>query len=344
MNLNLATLILSMLSSDGYWISGQTQSIAVAWNVKAPAPEGDANLVWEIRCSGAKLASGRSQLAGDRKPAEIHLQAPTVRVATSADFVYRLETAKNSKLLAEGKYTIHLYPDDLLAGAASRLAGKRVFVWDRPEELPSLLKGAKIEHTAIHENSELHFASPDVVLVGDNRLGTDAEEQSSLLNLAAGGANVMFFRQTQPAVLAGYAVTRRAATPRLAWLADHPLARERESFETLAHATNLRAIRLPADEPALAIAWWPVEIADQRPAPIDSLLLVKAVGRGRLVLCQLPLGAWQTDARSQLFLAAALDYLLSPVQPTPPPSRRGHEIKTRSQEVPTITLPSGGSP
>ena len=341
--MNIVTLVLLAFSGDGYWISGHTGTVEVRWNVKAPASQGDSILAWEIRCSGARLAAGRTRLVGDRKPTEIRVQAPPVRAITTADFVYRIELAADHKLLTEGKRSVHLYPDGLLSTVASRMNGKRLLVWDRPEALPSFLTKAKIKHTVVRSTADLQFTSPDIVLVGGDQLGQNVSEQSNLLNLAAAGVNVMIFRQTQSPALASYTVTRRAPPVRLAWLEDHPLARERAVLDPAGKLADLWAIRLPADEPALEIAWWPPETVGKGPVPMDALVIAKAIGRGRLVLCQLPLSPWHSDPRSQLFLATALDYLLSPAQPTPPPSQRGQVVKPRLQEVPTITFPSGGS-
>ncbi len=99
-------------------------------------------------------------------------------------------------------------------------------------------------------------------------------------------------------------------------------------------------MQLPADEPALEIAWWPREVAGNKPAPIDALVLTKTLGKGRIVLCQVPLGAWESDPRSQLFLVDALDYLASPVVPTPPPSRRPRPVEPApAPKVPAIVIP-----
>jgi hypothetical protein len=339
--MNVATLAVLLLSGDGYWISGQMETVEVQWTAAAAAVEG-AVFRWEIRCSGARLAGGHTSLGVDHRAAGIRLDAPSVRAATAAEFVYRIERAADHSLLSEGRSLIHLYPDDLLGGLAARLRGKRLLVWDQPEALPSLLTKSKIAHTAIRGPAELQFTSPDVVLVGSDQLGPDAWQQSSLLHLAAAGTGVLIFQQSRPATLAGYTLIRRAPPARLAWLEHHPLASERALFDGVGKSADRWAIRLPSDEPALEIAWWPAEIVNPRPVPLDVLLLLKAVGHGRLVLCQLPLGPWHSDPRGQLFLATALDYLLSPAQPTPPPIRRGKVVPPSPAEIPTITLPSGG--
>ena len=82
------------------------------------------------------------------------------------------------------------------------------------------------------------------------------------------------------------------------------------------------------------------EVAGNKPAPIDALVLTKTLGKGRIVLCQVPLGPWESDPRSQLFLVDALDYLASPVVPTPPPSRRPRPVEPAPPaKVPSIAIP-----
>ena len=186
----------------------------------------------------------------------------------------------------------------------------------------------------------MQFVQPDLLIVGTGQLGKEIEGQGKLLNLAAAGTSVLVLRQTQPATLAGYAVVQRILPPKLAWQADHPLARCLRLFETPALGRDGWAIRLPADEPALEIGWWPGETPTRKPVPIDALALVKALGKGRIVLCQVPLGPWETDPRSQLFLVEALDYLASPAAATPPPSRRPQPATPGPvPAVPSIVLP-----
>ena len=215
--------------------------------------------------------------------------------------------------------------------------------------LPALLNRAGVKHTLIADAGQLQFVRPDCVIVGADRLGKDLAEQAKLLNLAAAGASVLVLRQTQPDSLAGYHMARRTMPPKLAWAADHPLARHLRLRETPSLGPEAWAVQLPADEPALEIAFWPREVPGKEPAPIDALVVTKTLGKGRIVLCQVPLGPWQSDPRSQLFLADALDYLASPVVPTPPPSRRPRPVEP-PPVVPFPVFPSlsfyplGGSP
>ena len=192
------------------------------------------------------------------------------------------------------------------------MKGKQLFVWDGAKGLPAALKPRGVEFVHVRSEADLQFVRPDALIVGAEQLGKDAAGEDKLLNLADAGTSVLVLRQTQPAKLAGYPVVRRVLPPSFAWNAEHPLARRLRPFETRALGPDAWAIRLPADEPALEIGWWPRESPGLKPAPIDALVVVKALGKGRIVLCQVPLGPWETDPRSQLFLVDALDYLASP--------------------------------
>ncbi len=275
-------------------------------------------------------------MPAQRGPGVIRLVVPRVRVRTTMQLVYHAEQAGKQQVLAKGKADITVYPVDLLAGAAERMAAKSLLVWDVPDGLPALLNQAGIKHTLIARGGQLQFVRPDCVIVGADRLGKDSTDQAKLLNLASAGASVLVLRQTQPDSLAGYHLARRMMPPKLAWAAEHPLTRHLRLRETPSLGSEAWAVQLPADEPALEIAFWPREVPGKEPAPIDALVVTKTLGKGRIVLCQVPLGPWQSDPRSQLFLVDALDYLASPVGPTPPPSRRPRPVEL----VPVLPAPS----
>jgi hypothetical protein len=333
-----ATLLLVLLSSEGYWFGGRTETAQVQWNVKEPAVA--VTITWRLVCGDAPLAAGRIVLPAKDQVATIRLILPEVRVATEMRLVYRAEQTAGPKAVAEGSLTAHVYPKDLLAGVAQRSRGKQALVWDRPEGLPALLKAAGVPYALVRNETDLQFIRPDMILVGSGQLGEEVEGQGRLLNLANAGTSVLVLRQIRAAKLAGYALVRRAPPTKLDWLADHPLARHLRLFEPRGIGPDAWAVQLPADEPAQEIAWWPREAPGEEPAPIDALVLVKAVGKGRLVLCQVPLGPWESDPRSQLFLAAALDYLASPAVPTPPPSQRPKpEGPLPATKVPSIDFP-----
>jgi hypothetical protein len=336
--MNLSALLLITLSGNGYWLGGHTETMEVGWAVKQPIP--NATLAWRLVCGDAELAAGRLALPAQRRSGVVRLGVPRVRVQTAMQLIYGVELPGKPAPIARGAAAVEVYPDDLLAGLAQRMAGKQLLVWDLPDGLPAVLKRSDVKHTAIAGDAELQFVRPDVVLVGADRLGTEMQGQTKLLNLARAGASVLVFRQTQPAALAGYRLSRRTAPAEWAWREDHPLARQRRLWTASDRGPEAWAVRLPADEPALEIAWWPREVAGKRPAPVDALIVSKTLDKGRIVLCQMPLGPWQSDPRSQLFLVDALDYLASPVVPTPPPSRRPRGVQAApAAAAPSIVFP-----
>lgn len=349
--MNRATILLIALSTDGYWLSGSTETINVHWTTEQRFS--GVTLDWRLVCGEAQLVSGRVAVTDKDARQSIRIAVPAVRTHTSMRIAYRVEQAGKVNPIADGTAAVEVYPNNLLDGVAKRLSSrylsvgerpedlaKHLYVWDPPEKLPLLLKSAKIEHTSIQSEAGLSFVLPDVLIVGSDQLDADTGRQQKLLGLAAAGANVLVLNQTKPAVLAGYPLARRAAPAKFAWQEDHPLAESLRWFDPARGKGDLWAVRLPADEPALEIAWWPREVAGKNPAPIDALVVCKKAGRGRLMLCQVPLGSWRHDPRSQLFLVQALDYLASPVVPTPPPSRRPKRVEPASrQPVPELVLP-----
>ena len=332
-----ATLLLVMLSGEGYWISGRTETVQVQWNVKEPIAA--ATIAWRLVCGNAQLTSGRIVLPARQPAAMIQLILPEVRVPTDVQFVFRGEQP-GGKAVAAGSLTAHVYPKDMLAGVAQRTKGKQLFIWDRPEGLPAVLKAAGVLHTIIGNDADLHFVRPDMIIVGPEQLGQGVKGQDKLLNLADAGTSVLLLRQTRPSRLAGYVIVRRASPAKLDWLAGHPMTQCLRLIGPQSIGPEAWALRLPADEPAQEIAWWPRETPGDQPAPIDALVLVKARNRGRIVFCQVPLGPWESDPRGQLFLAGALDYLASPMAPTLPPSRRPKpQSPPPAPRVPSIDFP-----
>ncbi|MEK6239446.1 MAG: hypothetical protein N2C14_32410, partial [Planctomycetales bacterium] len=70
------------------------------------------------------------------------------------------------------------------------------------------------------------------------------------------------------------------------------------------------SIRIPAGDSVEKVAYWEQADSDARAAS-HALLVHHPIGRGRLILCQIPLGLWKNDPRSQMLLANALEFLLT---------------------------------
>jgi hypothetical protein len=346
----LATVLVIVLSNQGHWFGGRPGSIEVRWAVQGPLPE--AVLSWEADFAGSRLADDGVALRTDREPTKIDLTLPEVRVRTTVQWKYQVRRRDDGKLLTEGRETISVYPTQLLAGVAERLKGKTILVCDRPEGLPRLLSEAEIPHQRIDDGSNvvaaLQAASADILLIGPDQVGDTPFGQTAILNQAQAGRSVLLFAQTRVRRLAEYPLLRRPRPAKLEWRTEHALLTglEAEDMQSWLSAgpRDVWAVQLPADEPALEVAYWPRETPGTEPVPIDALLVVKSVGAGRMVLCQLPLGPWGEDPRSHLLVRNALDYLVTRPEPTPPPSQRMPASKPAEPQMPSIPLSPGGKP
>jgi hypothetical protein len=336
-----AALILLALSHGGHWFGGQTGTVTARCGADVDLPA--AVFVWELGYGEVRIASGRQELPAGRGSVSFKLQTPQVRAVTDLTLVYRLELADGSGEIARSEATIRLYPTDLLAGAAERLSGVRIAVWDAPHGLPAVLAAAGVRHDRIDSTDALRSIRPQIVLVGPDQLPDRPLVQTPLLAYAEQGASVLILEQRKKMKLAGYPIRPRASPRALIWQ-EHPLGHDLRQWDLHAQTPSLFAIALPADEPVLEIASWPGEVASKQPAPVDALLVTKSVGKGRVVLCQLPLGDWSRDPRSQTFLATALDFLASPPGPTPPPSQRPKPSLAPPSDDRRLRIPSGVNP
>jgi hypothetical protein len=316
------TLLIVLLSNQGYWLSNQTRTVSVQWSPKAAMPESD--LLWELMVGPVPLASGKAAVPADGSAAQVAIKCPEVRVRTNVRWAYRLQERATGKELERGEKLLQLFPADLTHGWAGVLRDKRLTVCDAPDRLPRLLEAAKVPFHRADDASRIDQA--DVILIGEDQLDDSTFGQAALVGLAEAGSSVMIFRQQKTAQLGGYPLAPRPMPLKLAWKLDHPLyalLSEADLHSLLARQdVFVPAVQLPADEPALELAYWPRETPGTKPAPIEAACIVKSVGTGRIVLFQLPLGDLQQDPRSQMLVGNAIGYLLTPPQPTLRPSER----------------------
>jgi len=342
-------LLVVLLSNQGYWVGGDAGKISVLWATKEKHAE--SILVWEITHGKARLGNGRVAMPRGEGPASISITLPEVRVRTSVTWRYRLIGRNVEEALATGERTIHLFPKNLLAQLPKVLAGRRMIVWDEEGGIPRVLSQAKVAHSRIDAASGLQTARADIIVVGPDQIGESPLSQAPLLGHAQAGSSVLIFSQRGPKTLMEYPLATRRLPSKLEWRAEHRLlngfSQEDVSSWLTGGQWSVRAILLPRDAPVLEIAYWPRETPGKDPIPIDALLVSKRVGKGRVVLCQLPLGPWQADPRSQLLLRNALEYLVTRPEPTLPPSQRASRQARNKEPVPEITIPSqreGGKP
>jgi hypothetical protein len=343
------TLLLIALSNQGYWFGGEPATISLQSAV-AQLPKAD--LVWELRYDGVRLDRGTAQVPGDEKAAAnsiaIHPAVPEVRARVTMHWIYRMIARDTKKELESGDVPVYVFPRDAMQGLAVHLEGRRLMVCDKSASLPELLKRAAIPFTLVSAPGNLVFAhADDLVLVGEDVLTASPFEQAPLIHLAEAGASVMIFRQSKTPRVIGYPLGVRSALARLDWRMDHPLLAgfDRNDLRNwMTGAAPLRAVELPADEPALEIGFVAPELAGSGPAPINAVLVSKSIGLGRIVLCQLPLGDWKSDPRSQMLLRNAIEYLLTRPQPMPRRSSRLAGRLAAASLDRTVLVSHGGKP
>jgi hypothetical protein len=334
------TLLIVLLSNQGYWLSNQTGTVSVQWSAKAALPEAD--LLWELMIGPVPLAKGKVAMPADGKPAEVAIKCPEVRVRTNVRWVYRLHERASGKELEHDEMRLQLFPADLTNNWPALLRDKRLVIWDAADGLPQLFESAKVPFRRADDATRIERQA-EIILVGEDQLDDSTFGQSAVVALAEAGASVMVFRQEKIWQLAGYPLSPRPMPTKLAWKLDHALFNQLSEADlqswlattATTQPSSLSAIQLPADEPALELAYWPRETPGKKPAPIEAAVIVKSVGTGRIVLFQLPLRDVQQDPRSQILLGNAIAYLLTSPQPTLRPSERE---TTEKKDQPT-TLP-----
>jgi hypothetical protein len=324
---NAAALIVLLITNQGYWFGGREGVIEVRWAIEERLP--DATLMWELSFGATPISNGRVALRADQDGSQIKLTLPKVRVPTRMSWSYRIESADGKKL-DEGAAPLHVFPDDLL-GDAKRWQDKAIVVLGGEDGISEVLTAAKVVHRDVADASGLQFVRADMVLVGPDAL-KDTAGQTFLRGLAESGAGVMLFEQREAKVLFDMPTAPRPVRGPLAWRGEHPLLAGLgdEGWQSLltGEKREPRAIRVPADEPALELAWWPAESPGEF-EPIDALLLTRSLGRGRIVFCQLPLRDWKHDPRAHLMVRNALDYLATRPEPTPSAKERARQRKEK---------------
>jgi hypothetical protein len=335
----IAALVI-ILSHQGYWFGGQDQTVDVRWAIDAKMPA--AELHWDLLFGDVRIASGQTNLPNDGTSAIIHIKTPIARARAQMRWACYLTAPGGTAELASGEGTVELFPPVPLGDVAARLAERQLIVIDGPDRLPAILSAAEIDFVPLQDVSDLQSRRADLVVVGPDRLSRSLFSQSAIFSQAEAGAQVLLLEQQQPGALGGYVLGRRPMTQRLAWREEHPLF-DHLQLEDLQswlsdEGADLRPIQLPADEPALELAYWPREVAGTIPAPIDAMIAVKAVGKGRVIFCQLPLGDWASDPRARMFLYNALNYMCLRPEPTLPPSQRQATRPSATIAVPTIKL------
>ncbi|MEX0654591.1 MAG: hypothetical protein WD534_16985 [Phycisphaeraceae bacterium] len=326
MNLTLAATVLTItLSTQGHWLADRPGTVSVAW--VAPEQAVDAVLDWQLTLDALPLAAGRLELDGNDEATALTIDAPAVRVPTTLKWSYQLHADDDGRRLGEGGRTLRLYPDPL-AGLAERVTEPVVVVGEGEPAtaLTDVLEQADVPHRQADRAATLQLTRPGIVLVVAGHLEDAAGETHALTQLARSGASVMLFEQQTAGRLFDHRLRRRPPPTNLDWQTEHALLRHLDAgvrASWLSPGRDLWAIERSADRPGRALAAWPDEG--------DALALTRPLGRGRLVLWQLPLGPWADDPRSRQLLVNALDDLGARPAPADeaPPARKPDVERTR---------------
>lgn len=346
--MNAVTIILVMLVNGGYWFAGDAREVSVQWVSAKEMPA--AELVWTLQFGQVKLAEGKVAMPKDGEAARVALVMPDVRGVTELRWSYRLVRQDNGQVIEEGGRAIHLYPRDFLDGWAKVMGERKVMVCDgevKEGEEGSLAawleNDAKVKLERVKGVDALPLSGADVIVVGADELGTGAMAQSAVLKQAEAGAQVLMLAQGKAETLAGLAVVERQVPANLQWRGDHRLlARmDKDMLQTLTQGLkSVRAVEVGEKEPVLEVAWWPRAEGNAGGDAMECLMAIKQAGKGRVVICQVPLGGWRDDPRSQLLMANALEYLTTaPGAITPWGERRREQRKTTEHEQRSIQLP-----
>jgi hypothetical protein len=339
--MHAAAILVILFSHQGYWFGGQDQTVTVTWPLDQKMPAAD--LRWELNLGELRLSGDQIRVPGEQGPTAITLKVPKVRVRTEMRWTFRLTAADGGKELLSGERSVHVFPPTSWGDLAARPAKQKFFVVDQPDGLPSLLAAAKIDFARLETVEALQSVKADVVIVGANQLGDSLFAQSPLVSQAKSGAQIMVLEQRQAKTLISYALGPRPVPSNFSWREEHPLFAGLDEHDLASWVdggrNDLYAVHLPRDEAALEVAYWPRESPGCEPVPIDALVAVKAIGKGRMVLWQIPLDDWKRDPRSQLLLENALNYLMTRPEPTPRPSERPATMPAATIAVPTITIP-----
>lgn len=310
------TLLLVLLSCDGYWFGGRVGTVSVQYNLEGDA-RSDTVFAWRLMHDKVELDAGELKIdAKNKEPSQLRIELPAVRAGTTLQLRYKLLNAADRRELLSDESVIHVFPDDLLASLAAMCRENPLLVIGAATDpIVQVLADAGIEH---HRSDTMTaIDGGDVVLVLPRTRAQELTgfEQTSLMTAAGRGASVIVFDQKYVSRLWGYNVARRIASGGdIAWREGHPLLAYMEP-EDWSSMIELReewsAVRLPEGDSSVGVVYWPPDAGkNDLGAPVDALMIVRNVdGAGRVVLCQLPMDELQDDPRQQVLLINSIEYV-----------------------------------
>lgn len=304
-----AALLLIVCMQQGYWYAGQEATVTLRW-ADGVQPV-DAVWRWELKYGQIALVDGAFHL-GEGKPSTLKITVPQVRVRTPMMLVWQLVSAANGKLIEQGAIDIHVFASDPLADAPRRLAHLSVAVMSKSPALLEAMNKTGMSVQVMDRASNLMSISADVIVIGPDTLPANPMFQQPLMDHATSGATVIVFRHADQPALLGIPLTERRLHRPVRLRPDHRLH----------HGLAPSDIDSLLDEPStvlrVADADHGTPVIYEKPEEpkakvVDALCLVRHTGKGRLVLCQIPLDGWSTDPRTRQLLSNMLEYAKAPV-------------------------------
>ena len=327
--MNSSVLLVIVLSAGGHWWADTSVNVQVAPVVESVNTR-IARYQWVLAIDGITLATGESESAGDNLTTTITFDAPRVRVATPMLWVLQAYDADGG-MVAESRHAVHVYPVEQKQSIAPLIASARLLVWESRADslLSDYLRGAGLEFKLVHDGASVGRHTADLLIVGPDAVSSADAAQVHLAAITKSGTNTLVLYQPRAESLAGFQLRPRRITPAsLVYLQRSSAAQT----ITLYHPMPIEdhtplpvhslLIRSEASIDTTPMAWITADTQLTGSAntaglaasgTTDSLLLQSQIGRGRIILCQQPIGDPATDARAGLFLVRAIDELIAPI-------------------------------
>lgn len=316
-------LVIILLSNHGLWFGGEEHSISVTWGVRDRAP--NAVLTWQLGYGETKIAEGKAAFPANEDTTTIKLRIPEVRVRTPMNWQYQIRQG-DEVVLDSGSAAVVVFPLASLKDFAKRYEGKKLAVIEADGKLSKTLQVANLSHGQLDPSRLAMAEQQDVILVGADQLEATSSAPTAMLGQAKEGASVLVFAQPKLTKLIDLTQAKRTSSEHYQMVERHPLlnALSNDNWNRVlaGQGAEVLALQLPVSVPGTELIAFPSEGDPTNARQIDTLLVVQAVGKGRIVYCQLPLTDFEHDPAARLFLAGALDYLLTAPEATPPPNQR----------------------
>jgi hypothetical protein len=323
------TLLIILLSNQGYWFGDQDQTISLT-------PGGSDHLIlrWRLTMSGAVIADGQSHV-NPRNKTKIHFRLPPVRIRCELRWSYRLKSTDSGNEIKRGEIPVHLFaPIDF--SQAMNLGAHRLVILDPGKRIGAFLRrqNPNANMLEITDASQLETAKADILIVAPDALGDSPFAQYPVLQQAKSGAGTVILEQTHCKTLAGYTVTTRPSRD-LSWDIRHPLFSGlcQKELDQWVENETLFSLQFPLDDSVESLAFWPSQIGD------TAVMAIAHLGAGRVVFCQLPKSDLPADPRLQTILRNSLIYLQA--GPAVPANRYCATRSVEVQPVPRVYTPTG---